>query len=52
MVLDAGRLVEFDRPSVLLQDETSFLRALVEESADKEALYAMVEGMGKGKASV
>jgi ABC-type multidrug transport system fused ATPase/permease subunit len=41
MVLDAGRLVEFDSPKVLLQKEDSFLRSLVDESADKELLYAM-----------
>ena len=44
MVLDAGRLVEYDSPRALLGDEGSFFRALVEESADKEALYAIVEG--------
>ena len=42
MVLDAGKLVEFDAPQVLLRNEQSFLRALVEQSADKDALYAMV----------
>ena len=44
MVLDAGRLVEFDSPKSLLQKEGSLLRALVDESADKDALYAMAEG--------
>jgi ABC-type multidrug transport system fused ATPase/permease subunit len=44
MVLDAGKLVEFDSPKNLLQQEDGFLRALVEESADKETLYAMAEG--------
>ncbi len=44
MVLDAGRLIEFDSPKVLLQTENGLLRALVEESADKEALLAMAEG--------
>lgn len=44
MVLDAGRLIEFDSPKVLLQNEKSLLRALVDESADKEALYAMADG--------
>ena len=44
MVLDAGRLVEFDAPKSLLQNEKSLLRALVDESADKETLYAMAEG--------
>lgn len=41
MVLDTGRLIEFDSPKSLLQNEKSLLRALVDESADKEALYAM-----------
>ena len=41
MVLDAGRLVEFDTPKALLQKEGSLLRALVDESADKDALYSM-----------
>lgn len=44
MVLDAGRLVEFDSPQVLLEKEDSLLRALVNESADKETLFAMAEG--------
>lgn len=47
MVLDAGRLVEFDSPKVLLQKEGSLLRSLVDESSDKESLYAMAEGKGK-----
>ncbi|KAJ6551726.1 multidrug resistance-associated ABC transporter [Mycena capillaripes] len=41
MVLDAGRIVEFDSPNVLLRDERGMLRALVDESGDKEALYKM-----------
>ncbi|KAI0076666.1 multidrug resistance-associated ABC transporter [Panus rudis PR-1116 ss-1] len=41
LVLDAGKLIEFDKPSVLLKSEKSILKALVEESGDKEALYAM-----------
>jgi ABC-type multidrug transport system fused ATPase/permease subunit len=44
MVLDAGKLIEFDSPKNLLKDEDGFLRALVDESADKDALYAMAEG--------
>ncbi|EKM56938.1 uncharacterized protein PHACADRAFT_208107 [Phanerochaete carnosa HHB-10118-sp] len=47
MVLDAGRLVEYDAPMVLLREEGSFLRALVDESADKETLYAMAEGKAR-----
>ncbi|KAJ7837802.1 hypothetical protein B0H14DRAFT_2449202 [Mycena olivaceomarginata] len=43
MVLDAGRIVEFDRPKVLLKKEHGMLRALVNESGDKDALYKMAE---------
>ena len=42
MVLDAGRLIEFDSPANLLKRE-SLLRSLVDESADKDILYAMAE---------
>ncbi|KAL1938254.1 hypothetical protein VTO73DRAFT_11898 [Trametes versicolor] len=44
MVLDAGRIVEFGKPSELLQNEKGLLRALVDESGDKEKLYAMATG--------
>ena len=40
MVLDAGRMVEFDTPRVLLEKKDGLLLALVNESHDKEALYA------------
>lgn len=43
MVLDAGEIVEFDRPSNLLKNRESKFRALVDESRDKEKLLAMVE---------
>ncbi|KIK51558.1 hypothetical protein GYMLUDRAFT_50501 [Collybiopsis luxurians FD-317 M1] len=42
MVLDAGQIVEFDRPAELLKNKDGKLRALVDESADKEHLLAMV----------
>ncbi|KAJ6448334.1 P-loop containing nucleoside triphosphate hydrolase protein [Mycena sanguinolenta] len=41
MVLDAGRLVEFDSPKELLKTKDGKLRALVGESGDQDALYAM-----------
>ncbi|KAJ7501621.1 hypothetical protein B0H11DRAFT_2275231 [Mycena galericulata] len=41
MVLDAGRIVEFGRPKELLQNKAGMLRALVDESGDKETLYEM-----------
>ncbi|KAI0824512.1 P-loop containing nucleoside triphosphate hydrolase protein [Trametes gibbosa] len=44
MVLDAGRIVEFGRPSELLKNEKGLLRALVDESGDKDKLYAMAAG--------
>ncbi|KJA13742.1 hypothetical protein HYPSUDRAFT_72890 [Hypholoma sublateritium FD-334 SS-4] len=43
MVLDAGRIVEFDTPSVLLNKEGGMLKALVEGSGDKAALYKMAD---------
>ncbi|KAL0950659.1 hypothetical protein HGRIS_007445 [Hohenbuehelia grisea] len=43
MVLDAGRLVEFDTPQQLLEKENGMFRALVDESGDRDALIAMVE---------
>ncbi|KAJ7732681.1 multidrug resistance-associated ABC transporter [Mycena metata] len=42
-IMDADKIVEFDSPKVLLQNEHGFLRALVDESGDKEVLYKMVE---------
>ncbi|KAF7972222.1 hypothetical protein HWV62_18618 [Athelia sp. TMB] len=44
MVLDAGRIAEFDSPAELLRDEKGKLRALVNESKDKDVLLAMVAG--------
>jgi hypothetical protein len=35
MVLDAGKLVEFDSPNELLRRVDSLFRALVDESAEK-----------------
>ena len=43
MVLDAGRIVEFDAPGVLLAKDAGYFKSLVEESSDKEALYAMAD---------
>jgi ABC-type multidrug transport system fused ATPase/permease subunit len=42
LVLDAGRIVEFDTPKALLDKEQGRFKALVNSSLDKEALYAMV----------
>jgi len=43
MVLDSGRIVEFDTPAVLLK-KGGMLKALVEGSGDKAVLYAMADG--------
>ncbi|EJU03269.1 hypothetical protein DACRYDRAFT_106434 [Dacryopinax primogenitus] len=49
MVLDAGKLVEFDSPMALLQNEKSYFRSLVEESGDKEKLISVAE---RGRSSL
>ncbi|TFK80780.1 P-loop containing nucleoside triphosphate hydrolase protein, partial [Polyporus arcularius HHB13444] len=41
MVLDAGRIVEIGKPAELLKNEKGLLRALVDESGDKEKLHSM-----------
>ncbi|EED80190.1 predicted protein [Postia placenta Mad-698-R] len=46
MVLDAGRIVEYGKPSELLKNENGHLHALVKESGDVEKLYAMAAGAG------
>ncbi|KAK0192566.1 hypothetical protein F5146DRAFT_1040501 [Armillaria mellea] len=43
MVLDAGHIVEFDTPQTLLENPHGKLRSLVDESADRDLLYAMAE---------
>ncbi|KAF7325835.1 ATP-binding cassette transporter [Mycena kentingensis (nom. inval.)] len=43
MVLDEGRIVEFDAPSELLKNPKGKLRSLVDESGEKDALYALAE---------
>jgi ABC-type multidrug transport system fused ATPase/permease subunit len=43
MVLDAGHIVEFDRPSELLKNDKGMLRALVDESSDRVNLVAMAK---------
>ncbi|KAJ7612577.1 P-loop containing nucleoside triphosphate hydrolase protein, partial [Roridomyces roridus] len=41
MVLDAGHIVEFDSPKKLLKIEGGKLRAMVDESRDRDKLYGM-----------
>ncbi|KAH9028054.1 hypothetical protein EDB83DRAFT_2526416 [Lactarius deliciosus] len=49
MVLDAGRIVEFDKPSELLKLENGRFRSLVDESGDKDLLYSMASSASKAK---
>ncbi|KAI5122631.1 hypothetical protein M0805_008718 [Coniferiporia weirii] len=41
MVLDAGQVIEFDSPKTLLKKEKGLLRALVDESDDRENLFKL-----------
>lgn len=41
MVLDGGKLVEFDSPANLLKKEGGFFKSLVDQSGEKEELYHM-----------
>jgi hypothetical protein len=51
MVLDAGRIVELDSPDSLLKNPAGLLRALVDESGDKDQLYEMAaKAAGGGRA--
>ncbi|KAH9829649.1 uncharacterized protein C8Q71DRAFT_887891 [Rhodofomes roseus] len=43
MVLDAGHIVEYGEPSALLERQDGMFRALVDESPDHDALYAMAK---------
>ncbi|TDL28857.1 P-loop containing nucleoside triphosphate hydrolase protein [Rickenella mellea] len=51
MVLDAGRITEFDSPKELLKKEGGMLKSLVDESGDKDNLYAMAEGRVQGSST-
>ncbi|KAJ3910566.1 P-loop containing nucleoside triphosphate hydrolase protein [Lentinula edodes] len=43
MVLDAGRIVEFDSPKALLQKSTGHFRTMVDNANDRLTLLAMVQ---------
>ncbi|KAI9431381.1 hypothetical protein H4582DRAFT_2085045 [Lactarius indigo] len=47
MVLDAGRIVEFDKPRELLKIENGRFRSLVDESGDRDLLYSMAASASK-----
>ncbi|KAJ1309694.1 hypothetical protein OPQ81_006459 [Rhizoctonia solani] len=44
MVLEAGKIIEFDSPAALLHKESGAFKSLVDESGDRDALYAMAKG--------
>ncbi|KAF8710653.1 P-loop containing nucleoside triphosphate hydrolase protein, partial [Rhizoctonia solani] len=43
MVLEAGKIVEFDSPAALLRKESGAFKSLVDESGDRDALHAMAK---------
>ncbi|KAH9166802.1 hypothetical protein EDB89DRAFT_2075433 [Lactarius sanguifluus] len=47
IVLDAGRIVEFDKPSELLKLENGRFRSLVDKSGDRDLLYSMASSVGE-----
>ncbi|PPQ71032.1 hypothetical protein CVT26_011497, partial [Gymnopilus dilepis] len=46
MVLDHGNMVEYDAPQALLTKKGGYFKALVDESGDRQALYAMAQRKG------
>jgi ABC-type multidrug transport system fused ATPase/permease subunit len=44
MVLDAGRIIEFDAPASLLERKGGALRMMVDNSGDRDTLYSMAKG--------
>ncbi|KAF8803435.1 multidrug resistance-associated ABC transporter [Phlegmacium glaucopus] len=47
MVLDSGKIIEFDSPQELLQKKGGAFKSMVDGSGDKKALYAMAYGKAK-----
>ncbi|KAF9644546.1 hypothetical protein BDM02DRAFT_935153 [Thelephora ganbajun] len=43
MVVEAGNIVEFGKPSELVKIKDGKLKALVDESGDKDTLYKMTQ---------
>ncbi|KAF8308383.1 hypothetical protein DL93DRAFT_2100728 [Clavulina sp. PMI_390] len=48
LVLDAGCLVEYDSPKVLLSKDSGVFKSMVDGSGDRDALYALVPMVGSG----
>ncbi|KAF4617689.1 hypothetical protein D9613_006261 [Agrocybe pediades] len=48
MVLDSGKIIEFDSPAALLEKDAGLFKALVDGSGDRDALYEVATG---GKSS-
>ncbi|TFK73581.1 hypothetical protein BDN72DRAFT_834451 [Pluteus cervinus] len=47
MVLHAGRIVEYNEPALLLQNQQGYLRAMVDESPDRDWLRQMAGGRSR-----
>ena len=43
MILDNGRIIEFDSPGSLIKKEGGLFKSLVDGSNDSSALYAVVK---------
>lgn len=41
MVLNQGQIVEFSQPKMLLQKEDGYFKRMVDDSADRDELYAL-----------
>jgi len=41
IVLDEGRVLEYEKPKILLSKDKGAFKSLVDESSDKEELYAL-----------
>ncbi|KAH9028057.1 hypothetical protein EDB83DRAFT_2543807 [Lactarius deliciosus] len=46
-IIDADKVVEFDKPSELLKLENGWFRSLVDESGDRDLLYLMASSVGE-----
>lgn len=43
MVLEAGKIIEFDSPAAPLQKQGGSFKSLVDESGHRDTLYAMAK---------
>jgi ABC-type multidrug transport system fused ATPase/permease subunit len=48
LVLGQGKMLEYDTPKALLENKQGHYHALCNDSHEKEELYALAEGAGRG----